>query len=419
MPFLKENYARRAPLPTSMLFEFSAFSSRLLDAISLTPPVIHHFGPVCIWRPRGGNLDREVFKANFLHYMFREPALLEAMFCAALRTLEVCPSDVVLASKESKQHYGNSISLLTQRVSDPSAVFDDAIFWAIATLMLYDLDRRSWESFLVNLDGIRRIISLRGGKSSGQVSSDRSHSFHEWAEKCYADRNETALSAVPFVILTPHDGVRPEKTIARHVSDPLNQLRNYATFCPEGIRSMQLGNMLEPESINSIGRFLAWYNTYTMMSSADRRTGKIAGDRTSLIFELHQLLSRGILGARSRVVCLAMFALTLMVHPIFTGPGFVGTFSGDMTDFSYISTHMLSEDHVIWLALVLAPMHTMFFIQSEDRCKLLHMVAAHQQRSTSWTDVLNKVRRFIAPKNLLVEWESCWHSATQALPRSS
>jgi hypothetical protein len=351
--------------------------------------------------------------------MFREPALLEAMFCAALRTLEVCPSDVVFASKESKQHYGKSISLLRHRVSDPSVVFDDAIFWAIAALMLYDLDRRSWEPFLVNLGGIRRIISLRGGKSSGQASADRAHSFHEWAEKCYADRNETNVSAVPFVVLTPHDGVRPESTIAIHLPDPSNQLRNYTTFLPEGIRMMRLNNMLEPESINSIEHFLTWYNAYTMISAADRRTGKIAGDRTSLLFELHRLLSHGALSARSRVVCLAMLALTLMIHPIFTGPGFVGIFSGDMTDFSYIGTQMLSEDYVLWLALVLAPMHTVFFIQSEDKCKLLHMVATYQQGSASWTDVLNKVRRFIAPKNLLVEWEACWHSATQASPQSS
>ena len=351
--------------------------------------------------------------------MFREPTLLEAMFCTALRTLELCPSNATFPSKESRQHYGKSISLLRHRVSDPSVVFDEAIYWAIAALMIYDLDRRSWESFLVNLDGIRRIISLRGGNLSTQASSDRAHSFHMWAENCYADRNETSHCSVPSVFLTPHDGVRPATTLLTYPPDPSNQQCDHATFCPEGLRTMQLDNMLEPESINSVNRFLAWYNAYTMLSAADKRTGKIAGDRTSLVFELHHLLSRGVLGARSRVVCLGMFALTLMVHPTFTGPGFIGTFSGDLIEFSCISTHMLSEDSVIWLALVLAPMHTFFFLQPGDSWKLLHMVATHQKRLMPWTDVLNKVRRFIAPEHLLIEWESCWHIANQALIQNS
>lgn len=344
--------------------------------------------------------------------MLREPALLHGLFCNVLRTLEHNPSNLGCVGARSMQHYGKSIYFLKRRITDPSVVFDDAIYWTIITLIVYDLDRHNWESFAVNSGGLRRLISLRGGATAVRASCERSYRFYTWVEKCYEKRDSIFHSNPSTSWKVPI----PLTSTPKYFQVLSEKLRTCSQNFPVGFGKMAVENMFEPDTIYVIERFVRWYNAHASMSS-ENRTGRYTADvRASLLAELHGLLRQNVLTGRARVISLAMFALALAIDHIYLDARYGGVFSGDMIDFSYVSKDMLSEDCVIWLALILAPMHIDFFMQSNDRWNLLHLVVVHQKRSAQWSDVRTRLQTFYAPEHLLTQWECCWRIATQKLP---
>jgi hypothetical protein len=153
---------------------------------------------------------------------------------------------------------------------------------------------------------------------------------------------------------------------------------------------MALDNMFEPDTIYVIKRFVTWYRA--LVFPLGNEPGEHVSDaRASLVAELHGRLHQSVLIGRSRVVCVAMFALILAIHPIYMDPNFGRVFYASMADLSHISKDMLSEDCVVWLALILAPMRPFCCIKFKDRPNLLHLVVAHQKRSALWADVRTRV----------------------------
>lgn len=130
---------------------------------------------------------------------------------------------------------------------------------------------------------------------------------------------------------------------------------------------MALDNMLEPGTVHVIPRFVSWYNTHPSTTPENEPAENVSETRASPLAELGGKLGKTDLAGRSRAVCTGMLAITLSVHSIYLDPSISTVFSGSMTDFSYVGKDMLSEDCILWLALILAPMHTFFFVQSKDR----------------------------------------------------
>lgn len=169
--------------------------------------------------------------------MWRDSALLEGMFCTTMRTLERNPMNLGRLGAGSMQHYDQSIYLLQRRKSDVSAVFDDAVYWAILVLMEYDLDRHDWAAFKINLNGLRRIVSLRGGPAAISAASERSHRFYIWAESCYASRNFSGNCAI---LTTPLEEEAQFTSTFEHFPLPSEPLHNSIQEFPEGFRKWRL-----------------------------------------------------------------------------------------------------------------------------------------------------------------------------------
>ena len=418
LPWVRARYATGRQvdvIPRLLEFRLYPITTLTMFYRKLTRQVIYRYGPTFVWRPHNSTLEHEAYRKDFLGWMWREPALLEGMFCQTMRMLECNSTNLGCLGTGSMQHYGQSVHLLRRRISDPSAVFDDAVFWAVLVLMVYDLDRQDWPAFEINLDGIRRIVSLRGGPAAVRASSVRSHRFYTWAESCYATRNYSANRAIPT---TPPDEEVQSTIALEYFPSPSERLHNTVGEFPEGFRKMTLNNMLEPGTIQIIPRFLNWYETHMSMAPKHEPADSESAIRASLLAELGGKLGQTDLTGRSRALCTAMLGITLSRHPVYLDPRMSSMFSGSMTDFSYVSKQMMSEDCILWLALIFAAMHTIFFVQPKDQWILLRSVVVHQKRSALWADVCARLRTFCAPKELLDVWESCWHIAVQKLPQA-
>jgi hypothetical protein len=64
------------------------------------------------------------------------------------------------------QHHGRTLQMVQYAIEKSPHSVHDAIMWAVAATMAVDVLYANWASFQANLNGLRRIILMKGGKDN-------------------------------------------------------------------------------------------------------------------------------------------------------------------------------------------------------------------------------------------------------------
>ncbi|KIW13625.1 hypothetical protein PV08_08816 [Exophiala spinifera] len=361
-----------------------------------------YYGPTYIWRRDLDIAEQNTFSNNIVQWLLSEPALTEAVFAAARRQMAIDSTSEPDTLTGSMQHYNRAISLLQQRVGEASAAFDDSIFWAVIALLVSDQEREDWNSYCVNLDGIRRIVHMRGGMSSLKASCSRSYRFYLWAEACFSNRNnivnETGLLATPPVVSSA------SRSMSATFNAPFEDLFPFVRRCSPGFLTMIESHPFHCETMTVIDRSLEWF--------IDTATGKHQAQKVNPHHELadglHRLLQKGAISDRERLVCVGLLALVLGTFPASMPEQYQRTLSKYISRLGELSDAILREDCTLWVAFAIAAMPASFDITQIARWGLLDRILRTKAQPSTWDDVRHTVRQFYATSQLEEEWRKCW-----------
>jgi len=335
-----------------------------------------HYGPTYIWRPDSGPSEQNMFSRNFVQWLLREPALSEAVFAAARRQVAFEAQSETESPLSSMQHYNKAISLLQRRVSEASAAFDDAIYWAVIALLVSDQEREDWHSYAVNLDGIRRIVQIRGGVKALKASCGRSFKFYLWAESCCSNREDlitqeeseqVSTTPIPAVFEAPLEDLVP--FVRRHSPGFVQMIEQHPFHC---------------ETMTMIDSTLKWYHAQTCATNGGRSPQEGLGSRNSLTERLHRLLQKGAISDRERLVCVGLLVLVLTLPPVYMSEQYSRTLSRYVSGFQALSGSIAQEDCTLWVALMMASMSVCFGLAPTTRWMLLDHVVASETHPRSW-----------------------------------
>lgn len=277
-----------------------------------------------------------MFSRNFVQWLLREPALSEAVFAAARRQVAFEAQSETESPLSSMQHYNKAISLLQRRVSEASAAFDDAIYWAVIALLVSDQEREDWHSYAVNLDGIRRIVQIRGGVKALKASCGRSFKFYLWAESCCSNREDliteeeseqVSTTPIPAVFEAPLEDLVP--FVRRHSPGFVQMIEQHPFHC---------------ETMTMIDSTLKWYHAQTCATNGGRSPQEGLGSRNSLTERLHRLLQKGAISDRERLVCVGLLVLVLTLPPVYMSEQYSRTLSRYVSGFQALSGSIAQED---------------------------------------------------------------------------
>ncbi|EXJ57077.1 hypothetical protein A1O7_07421 [Cladophialophora yegresii CBS 114405] len=384
--YLLENYLGERRGHMSLLFDYT----------------IIHYGPVYIWRLFTDSTEHKMWRSRFVQLMLCEPALLEAVFAAASRSMGVTAqpsSDVLL---DSLEHYNKALTLLRGRISEPSAAYNDAIFWSIIALLINDQERDDWRSYGVNLRGIRQIIELRGGPESLRSLRDRSYSMYSWAESCYAkhiDPSDPNSPVEPEVSSeAPEFEVHPEKA--------LSSLRQYS---PAFFRIAKQLPLACP-TICALEMTLRWFGTHPISNGSEfpRDQTRV---RASLAKTWHMLLRKSASREMERLVSLGLFALLIGLAPLSMAERYPHVLTRYTLELDGMIVTAAFEDCALWTGLVLASMPLNVGLVPKSRWMILQHVISQMAVKRDWEEIRDIAGQFYMTEALESQWQECWELA--------
>ncbi|KIW66113.1 hypothetical protein PV04_08317 [Phialophora macrospora] len=384
--YLLKNYSGERRQHMSLLFHYT----------------ITHYGPAYIWRMFTDATEHKIWRSKFVQLMLCEPAILEAVFAAVSRTMAatVQPSSDVIF--DSLEHYNKALMLLRSRIAEPSAAYNDAVFWSIIALLINDQEREDWHSYGVNLGGIRRMIQLRGGAETLRSLQDRSYSLYLWAESCYAKHGDPNDSTTADELEGPYEApefdVPPEKALSslRQYSPAFFQIaKQYSLTCP---------------TICALDMTLRWLSTHTIAEGSE-----VPQDQTKVRATLaktwHILLCRSVPKEMERLVCLGLFALIIGLTPLSLVERYPHVLSRHLLELDGMCITAASEDCALWTGLVLAWMPLNVGLVPKTRWRLLQRVIARRPVGKNWKEARDIACQFYMTESLESQWQECWELA--------
>lgn len=100
---------------------------------------------------------------QYFQYAFQQPMLFEAIVALARANAMINQWADRQADSLSLYHYGQAIVKVRQALADPQACAEDAILFAIMSLIGINYLLNDLRAFHVNLMGLRQLVALRGG----------------------------------------------------------------------------------------------------------------------------------------------------------------------------------------------------------------------------------------------------------------
>lgn len=379
------------------------------------------YGPNFVWRVHTDQQEQRTFAPKFVQYCLREPALLEALFSAACLQMYLdAPNHTDDAKEHPLQHHCRSLVLLKDRLSSPSAAFDDAIFWTIIAILVFNQEMGDWKSFALHLAGLRRIVSMRGGVNALHAVTPRASTFFLWAEATHA--NHRNLSRGNPSLKGNHDDDDDDDIDANQDEGTELALR-HATQLPHGIQKMVIKGLLRPPIIILAHEVTQWVDTHVTSTSTSTSTSSTPPTpplstpppktrRTELATRLDQILPTGTLNPNEHLLCIGLFALVICLPPHALAETFPTTINAHMATLEATTADLADADVdapcLLWSALMLASVQVYFGIAPKHRWHLLERFVRAAGRGTRWHDVAPLTEGFPRAALVQTQWPDCW-----------
>lgn len=139
-----------------------------------------------VWTLQTDERELSIHRTKMIHWFLQIPPLTEAM----LAWLQYARDDPYRnstgdASCAILHHQSKALTLLQLRLSQPSSVLDEATLWTIVALLVLNQQLEDWVSFRVNMNGLRKVVALRGGMSTLATQNHRASSAVRNLESLY------------------------------------------------------------------------------------------------------------------------------------------------------------------------------------------------------------------------------------------
>ena len=372
-----------------------------------------HYGPTFVWRPHTDRYEHEKFSSNFIQWFLREPALLEAILAAARRqlALETGTENEGSLTIGTMHHYGAAVASLRRRLSDTTAVYDDAVFWTIIALIVNDQEMQDWESFEVHLSGLRRIVTLRGGPDALKAHCNRAFVLYSWTEVCFANHQDSIALASP--------GRTRSDSSDSSISSLSSEIVDYTQHFPAGFRRMIEEYDFEITTVVLIDRALQWFRAHMAAVEADNLAASPNDVRTELADSIYCTIHKPDLSKQERLVCVGLYALVVSMNPNYMHQHWSGSMNWYLLRPVNYDDDMMQwcEDCVLWVGLIIASMQGGFSLSQAERWAMLRRVFQKHGYSRTWSEVRSAVQQFCITDALDEQWEACWRFATRKLPQ--
>ncbi|OCT49274.1 hypothetical protein CLCR_04821 [Cladophialophora carrionii] len=346
--------------------------------------------------------EHKMWRFKFVQLMLCEPALSEAVFAAASRSMDVTAqpsSDVIF---DSLAHYNKALTLLRGRISEPSAAYNDAIFWSIIALLINDQERGDWRSYGVNLRGIRQIVQLRGGAESLRTLRDRSYSMYSWAESCYAkhiDPSEPTASDEP-------EGSSEAPEFEVSAEKALSSIRQYSP----AFFHIAKQHPLACPTIRALATTLRWLGTHPISHGSEFPRDQ-PEMRATLAKTWYKLLRKSASKDVERLVSLGLFAVLIGLAPLSMAEQYPHVLTRYTLELDGMIVTAASKDCALWTGLVLASMPLNVGLVPKSRWMLLQHVISQRAVGRDWEEVRDIAGQFYMTDTLESQWQECWELA--------
>lgn len=134
----------------------------MIVVCSLIKIDFHIYAPAHLIRPELISIEAgdELLKAHF-RYALQRPVLFESILALSYSNLAIMPRTKAESDAPFMYHYGQAINHIRRALA--AGYIGDAVLFAIISLLAINYLRNDLTAFQSNLQGLRQIITLRGG----------------------------------------------------------------------------------------------------------------------------------------------------------------------------------------------------------------------------------------------------------------